>query len=134
MARASRSILGTLASLLLALEVCASPAPQPRVKLQRDADGTASVVAEKTASPADATTVLEKMTVTDSKIPAPPRPLQEYAGKYFSIRKGGPFYERSGKHFSVSFGLWHHRDEFAEDARFKAGATHATFDLLRIKW
>lgn len=120
-------------SLVLSIEVYASSSPQPRVKLQRDPDGTTTVVSDKPA-PAASTTVLDKMTVTESKIPKRPRPLEEYTGKTFSILKGGPVHERSGKRFSVLFGLWHHQDEFAEDSRFKPVVTHASFDLLRIKW
>lgn len=134
MTSAFRSFFVVVASLVLAIEVGASSSPQPRVKLQRDAGGTATAVPDKPVTAADSTTVLDKITVTESKVPARPRPLQEYTGKSFSIRNGGPFSERSGKRFSVSFGLWHHQDEFAEDSRFKPAATHASFDLLRIKW
>lgn len=134
MTRSPCRFLVIVLSLTLAIELCVAASPQPRVKLQRDAAGKASVVTDRPAAPAESTTVLEKMTVTDSKIPRRPRPLEAYTGTSFSIQKGGPVYKRSGKRFDVLAGLWHHADEFAEDARFKSDATHASFDLLRIKW
>ncbi len=117
----------------LVASVSAAETPKPRLKLLREGSGTITGPEGKPTSP-DEPVTLEKVEVSESKLPAPPRQLSEEDRSRFSIVDGGPFYTTKKGKFEISIGIWRHAEVFKEDAAFKAPKMQAEFDLLRIKW
>lgn len=115
--------------------LCATTAPQPRVRLHREAAGATAKVEEKSPPAADDSIVVaENYVVRDSKLPSPPRPLREETRRSFSPREGGPLLRKTtSSGFDASFGVWRHVDLFGEEAFFKPQATRAEFDVVRVK-
>jgi hypothetical protein len=111
----------------------AADTPKPGVKLIRDASGTNAQTAEEPPKQEEPVR-MEKVEVSESKLPASPRPLVEKARSRFSPVDGGPFFTRKAGKLEISIGLWRHGEVFEEEARFKPPKAHAEFDLLRIKW
>ncbi|HYD85319.1 MAG TPA: hypothetical protein VEA63_14735 [Opitutus sp.] len=116
----------------------ASGRPQARPRLQPMPAGTAIRIME-TPAPAPnaepgAAVALEKMTVQSSKLPSPPRPLEEPPPDSFSFTKGGLLHRKKFSGATVELSLRRWTDLLAEDARFKPPPTHPKLEVLRVKW
>lgn len=107
----------------------ASPQPRPRLVL----------TPEQAAAPARKSTVeagvvtLDKMTVTESRVPASVPRRQAPEPTQFTWQSGGPLAEGKLGGAPLSFGLWAKADLFAEETKFSEPRAQVEFDLVRIK-
>jgi len=106
--------------------------PQPRPRLQISAQETIAASSRKTAESGVVT--LEKMVVSESKLPAiVPRRRDPEPAK-FTWQAGGPLAEGKLGNMPLSFGLMLHQDLFAEDSAYKPPRAQVEFELVRAKF
>lgn len=136
--KALLSVLILAALAPIALAAAASRTPQARPRLQPTPAGTNVRILETPAPAANvqpgAPVALEKMTVESSKLPTPPRPLDEPPPDSFSFTKGGLLHRKKFSGATVELSLRRWTDLLADDARFKPAPTRAELEFLRIKW
>ena len=125
-------LVAGLGSLLGAGEPGADPiVPQPRLRLQPTPQGPVAIVKAPAKEP-DVVT-LDKMVVTESKLPlrVPRREAPEPA--QFTLLTGGPIASGKIGDLPVEAGLWAWRDVFAEDARFDPPKGRIDLEFVRLK-
>ena len=123
-----------LISPLLSAE-SAAPAgikPQPRVRLQQTSQGAVAQI-EKPAPESD-TVQMDKVVVTDSKLPATPNQRVEPEPTTFSITHGGPIMKGKIGKLPFEIGLWPWTDLMADDAKFKPARSRVDIEIVRIKF
>ena len=108
------------------------PAPQPRPRLQISARETIAASSRKAAESGVVT--LDKMVVSESKLPAIVPRRREQEPSKFTWQSGGPLSEGKLGSMPVSFGLMAHQDLFAEDSAYKPPRAQVEFDLVRAKF
>ncbi len=106
--------------------------PQPRPRLQISAQETIAAGSRKTAEPGVVT--LDKMVVSESKLPAIVPRRREPEPSKFTWQSGGPLAEGKLGNMPVSFGLMLREDLFAEDAKYKPPRAQVEFELVRAKF
>ena len=106
--------------------------PQPRPRLKISAQETIAAGSRKAAEPGVVT--LEKMVVSESKLPAIVPRRREPEPTKFTWQSGGPLSEGKLGNLPADFGLMAHQDLFAEDAAYKPPRAQVEFDLVRAKF
>lgn len=112
-----------------------SVTPQPRVRLQREANGDA--VARRDEKPLASSAevqVLEKVTVQERRIPFRPPPLPAQDRTHFTVIVGGPVARKNMGNAVGEVGLWRWTDLFDEDSRHKEPNPTIMMEFLRVKW
>jgi hypothetical protein len=116
-----------------AAEPAAGPTPQPRVRLQPE-----QLVSKVAAEPGQADNVaavtMDKVTVTESKLPPEPRRNLSPEPTSFSVTTGGPVLKRPLGTSILEFGLWTPMEVFPEDAEYRAMKARADMAVVRIRW
>lgn len=107
----------------------ASPQTRPRLVLTPE---QAAAPTRKAAAEAGVVT-LEKMTVTESRVPASVPRRQEPEPTRFTWQSGGPLGEGKLSGAPLSFGLWARADLFAEETKFAEPRAQVEFELVRLK-
>ena len=105
--------------------------PQPRPRLQLTAEQAAAPVRQPT--PATGVVTLEKMTVTESRLPTTVPRRQEPEPIKFTWQSGGPLAEGKLGGAPLSFGLWAKPDLFAEETKYAEPRAQVEFELVRLK-
>ena len=106
--------------------------PQPRPRLQISAQETLAAGYRKAAESGVVT--LDKMVVSESKLPAIVPRRREPEPSKFTWQSGGPLSEGKLGNLPADFGLMAHQDLFAEDAAYKPPRAQVEFDLVRAKF
>lgn len=105
--------------------------PQPRPRLQLSPEQ--AVAPARKATPETGVVTLEKMTVTESRVPASVPRRQEPEPTRFTWQSGGPLAEGKLVGAPLSFGLWAKSDLFSEETRFAEPRPQVEFELVRVK-
>jgi hypothetical protein len=108
------------------------PAPQPRPRLQISAQETIAASSWRAAESGVVT--LDKMVVSESKLPAIVPRRRDPEPSKFTWQSGGPLAEGKLGNMPVSYGLMARQDLFAEDAAYKSPRTQVEFELVRAKF
>ena len=106
--------------------------PQPRVRLQQTSEGAVAQV-EKPSSDSNAV-LMDKVVVTDSKLPATPNQRVEPEPTEFSLTRGGPIMTGKIGKLPFEIGLWPWTDVIADDAKFKPARSRIDIEVVRIKF
>jgi hypothetical protein len=105
--------------------------PQPRPRLQLTAEQAVAPVKQPT--PTVGIVTLEKMTVTESRVPMTVPRRQEPEPTKFAWQSGGPLAEGKLGGAPLSFGLWAKPDLFAEETQYAEPRAQVEFELVRLK-
>lgn len=106
-----------------------TPQPRPRLVLTPE---QAAAPARKTA-PETGVVTLDKMTVTESRLPASVPRRQAPEPTRFTWQSGGPLAEGKLGGAPLSFGLWAKADLFAEETKFADPRAQVEFELVKLK-
>ncbi|MDP3070785.1 MAG: hypothetical protein Q8N18_10875 [Opitutaceae bacterium] len=106
--------------------------PQARVRLQQTSQGAVAQV-EKPA-PDPGTVTMDKVVVTDSKLPSTPTRRVEAEPTTFSLTRGGPITTGKIGTLPYEIGLWPWTDVMADDAKFKPARSRIDIEVVRIKF
>jgi hypothetical protein len=105
--------------------------PQPRVRLHPSPQGPVARV-EKAAN-APVSVMLEKVVVTESKLPQGQSDEVPADPKRFTVSGGGTIFTGRIGDAPYSFGLWPRYDLFWKDSRFKPQKTRVDIEVVRVK-
>ncbi len=105
--------------------------PQPRPRLQLTAEQ--AVTPAKQPTPVSGVVTLEKMTVTESRVPTTVPRRQEPEPTRFTWQSGGPLAEGKLGGAPLTFGLWAKQDLFAEETKYAEPRAQVEFELVRLK-
>lgn len=108
--------------------------PQPRPRLPQELTVTPAATEKSAPAAADDTVLMEKIVVTDTKVPAQPRRMRRPEPTSFSLADGGPIIRKQLGARTLEIGLWTPTDVFEENADYKAVKTHVELDVVRVKW
>lgn len=134
----SRAALALLSLVFIAPLVAAESAaslgikPQPRVRLQQTQQGAVAQVEKQV--PESSTVLMDKVVVTDSKLPTTPNQRTEPEPTTFSLIRGGPITAGRIGRLPYEIGLWPWTDVMADDAKFKPARSRIDIEIVRIKF
>jgi hypothetical protein len=108
--------------------------PQPRVRLQPSVLTSAATSDSPRPVADNGTVLMDKVTVTESKLPKEPRQNSVPEPTSFSFRNGGPLREIKLGGKLLQIGLWSPTEVFVEDAGYRGANTHCELQLVRVRW
>ena len=77
---------------------------------------------------------MDKVVVTDSKLPGTPNQRVEPEPTTFSVTGGGPILTGKIGALPFAIGLWPWVDVMADDAKFKPARSRIDIEIVRIRW
>lgn len=107
----------------------ASPQPRPRLVLTPE---QAAAPARK-AAPETGIVTLDRMTVTESRLPASVPRRRAPDPTRFTWQRGGPLAEGKLGGAALSLGFWAKTDLFPEETAFAEPRAQVEFELVRVK-
>lgn len=109
-------------------------APKPRLRLYLYLPNETPAVMAESAQGDPGVVTMERIEVTESRVPAVPDRIEPKQVKRFTPTEGGRIFSgRLGK-LPVDVGFWPTENILAADSRFKPQPTRVDLDLIRIRF
>lgn len=107
----------------------ASPQPRPRLILTPEL----ATARAREAAPETGVVTLDRMTVTESRVPTSVPRRRAPDPTRFTWQSGGPLAEGKLGGAPLSLGLWAKTDLFSEETAFAEPRAQVEFELVRVK-